>query len=439
MRPLIVAYSFPPKGGPGVQRNLKFVKYLERLGHRPSVLTVKRLAQTVEDPLLLSQVPEGTVVSRAGSLDPARIMTIVRSARHSLSRSTDAAKRAGSVSETSAAYKLHKWLQRWVLLPDAGVLWAPFAIPKGVRHVRQEGVDVIVGSCPGPSSLVIALIIGKLTSKPVVFDYRDGWRDYPYREFATPWHEKLDARLESMVIPRADHHIVFGSFLSDRLGERYSLDPSTFSVIPNGFDPEDFENLEPWQHSGHKRRIVHSGNLMGFRLDPFRTFVAGLARLPSDVQDSIVVDLVGNCHPDVQSIIAEHDLSGIFSEWGYRSHNEALQLLAAADASLILLPAHDTAAFTGKIFEYLAVGKPILGLANPVSGCGQILSSLGDGGALVDPDNPEEVTSAILSFVANGWPSLGGDGAVQYSRRTQADAFALELSKVIDDFTRNRT
>ncbi len=433
MKPLLITYSFPPKGGPGVQRNLKFVKYLHRNGDRPSVLTVKRLAQSVEDPLLLKQVPDGVPVIRAGSLDPARVLGLLNSLRGGGS-DDPVPTPASAASEDSLAYRLHKALQRWILLPDAGILWAPFAVARGVLHIRRQRIDVVVGSCPGPSALIVALTIGRLTAKPVVFDYRDGWRDYPYRSFATDWHERFDAWLEAAVIPRADGHIVFGEYLSNLLSDRYEIDDSSFTVIPNGFDPEDFERLEPWDHDDQRRRIVHSGNLMEYRVEPFRTFVEGLSRLPEEVRSGIVVDLVGNCHPDLAGIIDQYELTNMFVSWGYRSHTEALRLLLAGDASLILLPSHDTAAFTGKIFEYLAVGNPVLALANTSSGCGQIVESLGRSGAVVSPENPQEVYDALSRFDAEDWPRVEGDVAAQYDRSAQAVRFARFLSDVIDRF-----
>jgi glycosyltransferase involved in cell wall biosynthesis len=422
-------------GGPGVQRNLKFTKYLPKSGWQPVVLTAKELFFPVYDYGLLEEIPAEATIIRTETLDPTRFIYLLKQLRSKGSEFTASnALKKGQVQieESSIFYKLYRQLRRWLLIPDNGILWLPFAVWRGYRVIKEQKIDVILGSSPGPSSAIITYMLSKLTGVPYVLDFRDGWLDYPYNDYPTKVHRCLNAWLERTTVMNAAKIVTFGEFLTNRLKVRYSLSSDRFTEISNGFDPADFEGLEPYPHTDQRKHIVHSGNVMDYRLPVFRKIVEAVASLPASMRRDIVLDFVGYVHPEAQSYVASKGLSDTFRFWGYMSHKDSLKLLQSADATLIMLPPDDLAAVTGKIFEYIAVGKPIISVSARQGGCGKLVASLGDSCVVANPDDSRDIATAFEKIHSQYYKPIALISKQKYSRAYHTTIMANLLAEVAE-------
>lgn len=310
----------------------------------------------------------------------------------------------------------------------------PFAYHAGKRLLKSTDFDVVIGSCPGPSSLIIASWLAKASNAKLVYDFRDGWTDYPYRNLASSLHRKLDAILEKRYIGNADKLVTIGTYLVDLISTRYGIDAGQFRVIPNGYDADDFEGIEPLRHGSEELfRIAHTGNLAATRIEPFKTFLAALASIPATERTRLQVDLVGNIAPELDALIDHFKLRSNIHLWGYQPHAKSVSILLGADLLLILLPSYDTVAVTGKIFEYLATGLPVLSLANPLTECAKIVESLPDPSTNTSPTNVSECAIAIQSAMDTPMRKESSDGFKRFERRSQAAEYSNMLSQLIED------
>jgi glycosyltransferase involved in cell wall biosynthesis len=423
---LIVTTSYPPKGGPGVQRNLKLTKYFPHFGFKPYVLTHKEVFFPVVDYDLLSEIPREAEIIRTETLDPKRIAFIFLNKKEKSSTKGNV-----KIQENSFFYNFYRFLVKWILIPDVGILWLPFAVFSGVKLIRKEKISVIIGSCPGGSSLLISRILSKVTGVPFVCDFRDGWTDYPYHNYPTAIHRKLDAWLESMVIPKADLLIPFGSFLTEKLISRYSISKDKFVEISNGYDPADFKELKVEIIPGGRKKIIHSGNVMEYRQEAFATLVKGIIELPIPFRERIVFEFIGNVNPASIQLVDEAELRDNFIFYGYLPHKEALAKLVSADGSIILLPVGDLAAVTGKIFEYIAIDKTIISICEPESGCGKLTREINSIDTVIHPKDYKKVSRVLQEVVNQGFPQLKLGSRDKYSRKKQTERFAMALHSLL--------
>ncbi len=435
---LLVTFLFPPCGGPGVQRNLKFGKYLPNYGIDVFILTVKKVLFYTYDEKLLTELPaENTQVIRTNSLDPQRISWLLKSIfKKSSAQKADkpiksTAKK--SIDDSGWLVKVYRWLRDRFLFPDGANGWIPFALIKGWRVIRQKKIEVLVGSYPGPSNALITYILSKVTRVPYILDFRDGYLDYPYITYPSSFHKWMHARLEKLVVTNASKIVTFGPFLTNRLKDRYGLLDSTFSEISNGFDPDDFKHLEKntsLKKADEKYRVVHLGNIFLFRKDCFESLVKGFLGLDAEVKKNIVFDLIGNFYQGAKDIVANLGLEEHFIFHGYMDHKKSLAYLVNSDACLILLPENDFAAVTGKIFEYLAVEKPILLVGEPEGGCGQLISKVMDYQTIAHPSDTNAIQQLFINLNLNNWKGPSTVEKNSYSRVSQSGHLAEILKSI---------
>ncbi|MBE0433530.1 glycosyltransferase [candidate division WOR-3 bacterium] len=213
---LMITYYWPPLGGPGSLRPVKFAKYLPRFGIMPKVITRKEIAYHSYDRSLADDVP-GIDVTRTDSFDPARILY-----------------RLGMRD-----YRVKDWhgtIKRAVNLPDNKLPWAPFAYHAG----KKKDFDQIFVTAPPFSAFITGYYLAKSTGKPFIADFRDAWLEYPFmryegsiqKGFARYWEEKVVASAKCITV--VDENI------ERALTARYPQRAGKISVIPNGFDPDDF-------------------------------------------------------------------------------------------------------------------------------------------------------------------------------------------------------
>lgn len=426
-RVLFLAYLFPPTGGGGVQRSLKFVKYLSRYGWEPIVLTVKPISYYVYDPVLLEELDPSVRIERTGSLDPLRLSAIALGDR----RHASGARQQHRVFRPEGPVtKAYRRIRSWISFPDPQVGWLPFALARGLRLVRKYRPDVIYSPAAPYSSAVAARLLSRVTGIPYVIDFRDGWVDDEYQHRPTAIHRRGHEALERSIVTKASAVCVYGRWLAERLERRYPETAGRITEITNGFDWSDatghaaVPDVPPGQF-----RIVYSGSLYRHHDQVLATFFAGLRMLPRDLRRRFEVVFVGQAPDELQSPDALGELMPQLRFLGYRSHQEAVGWLQSAHASLLLLREGDVASVTGKVFELLMVQKPILTLAEPEGECVRILRAAGAASYVVPPSDAEGTRQALIRMVEDGFPPLSRDAVAPFSRELQTGVLASVLAR----------
>ncbi|MCP9747562.1 glycosyltransferase [Lacihabitans sp. CS3-21] len=427
---LMITYDFPPIGGGGIQRNLKFLKYLSRLGWRTNVLTVKERDYYVYDSTLLSELSDETVIYRADSIDPLSVSTKIRALFGKFKSNKSLKKETISVSEDAWYVGLYRTLRNWILLPDGYNGWIPFATRLGKNIVKENRPDVIFGSFPGPSNAFVTYKLAKKNRIPYVLDFRDGWTDDPYTHYPSIFHKKYHSYFERKIILGAEKIVVYADSLRKILSDRYPILNDKITVITNGFDPEDFINLVPKVRLNNKIRIVYSGAVYVDRRETYLNFIKAISSLETIYKERLEIIFVGDKLKWATDLVISEKLENIISFTGYLTHKEALEYLISADASLMFLKIGDEINLTGKIFEYIGVGLPIIACVETNGACSKLLDSINHSHGVCNPSNPIEIASKIKLFLDEGFPKLSETNIEIFSRKYHSEKLSEILNEI---------
>ena len=388
---LLITYYFPPSGGPGVQRVLKFVRYLPGMGYRPIVLTVPEDAEfPVLDPTLLAEVPPEALIERAPLVEfygAYRLLTGRRSKQLDIE----------SVSKRSAGprERLVRAIRGSLFIPDGRVGWLPGATSRGEALIRAHRPEVIFASGPPFTTHWIGKRLSERTGVPLVVDYRDPWTRAPFYPTRPAWARRLDEKLEYSCLRAASAIVTVNRTIREDLLAHYpDLDRARFHQIPNGFDPADFEGLTP--APTRKWTLVHTGSLQGARIPHgLLSALEDWMRSDPSIAESICLHFVGRLDADMLERLATPPLDRIVRFDGYRPHRESVQALLDGDLLLLLIvdDPQSRGMLTGKLFEYLGSGRPILALA-PEGEAAELIRRA-RAGHVVSSDRPVEIRAAL--------------------------------------------
>jgi len=336
---LFISYNFPPHGGPGVQRSLKFVKYLPRFGWRPLVITTTAESAQVRDPTLFDDVPADTFIARFPGF--------------SIHRLQQAAKR----------YKLDKAVvlaNILLQLPDAARWWASSARHGVLEIVRRERPDLIYSTSGPYSAHLLGRWLRRRTGLPWLADFRDPWSKnllMPY----PPGYRWLNARLERRVLATADRIACVSQPWLSELQRNLRHDADKFVVLTNGYDDADTKPLA--RRPPHDCfTIVHYGTFYrNRRPDHIVSAVRELVHNGRIPVEQLRLVFIGSNARDVVPDEPPFELVGYLPHRQLDAYREAADLLL-----LILSPTRDNIGnHSGKIFEYIAANRPILAVVPP--------------------------------------------------------------------------
>jgi hypothetical protein len=379
---LIIAYYFPPLGMGGVQRTAKFVKYLPQFGWKPYVLTVKDVEYMAKDDSLLDEIPHQAQIIRTGSFDPLRILFLAKKVVGKTREREAAANSAGKSRGFS-----------WLFFPDNKVGWIPFAVRKAISLCRRETIDLIFSSSPPPSAHLAAYLVRRATGIPWVADFRDPWIGYKLEKPPTPLHLFFKRRLEKTIVSRAGRVVMANPAILAELRSAHPL-TNTIRLIDQGYDEEDFQELVPT-----KSEIFTIGYLGTFSPDcnpePFFQVMKDLTDRNLIPKDKIrLLHVGGSMHLDAKRLATEYGLSEILETKGYLPHRQALAQMAKTSV-LLLITSDDPRVFPAKVFEYLRLGKPILGIVPEESQIAKSLQAV-NARRVVSIDDAEGIKQALL-------------------------------------------
>jgi len=429
---LFITYYFPPSGGSGVQRPLKFIKYLPEFGWKVTVLTVDPnfAAFPVLDPHLEREVGPETRVVRTRSWDPYSVY-----ARWTGKKKSEAVG-VGFLGADHASFKekTARWVRANLFIPDARVGWVRYAKKVGFSLLAEERYDAIVSTGPPHSVHLIASSLASRSSISWVADIRDAWPDMAYAEMLPTgaMARKRDLRLRDKTLRNASACIAVTDALQDTMQKAVKR---PFSVIRNGFDPADFEGLEP--RTTEYFSLVHTGSMAPARNpEPLWQLLSENGGGPKN-WEGLMLRCIGSVDGTIIESAKSAGVSSRLEIISYVPHEEALA--HTLGASLLLLPinrVNDAAGIvTGKIYEYIASGRPVLGLGDPEGEAAQILSDTGAGQMFAYED-----TAGIKNYIDRhyaawlaGSPLQGANQqrAAAFSRRTQTEQLATLLNSII--------
>jgi glycosyltransferase involved in cell wall biosynthesis len=275
----------------------------------------------------------------------------------------------------------------------------PFAVHAGTKIIRQENIDVIYVTAPIWTSLLVGYLLKRKTGKPLVVDFRDPWTINPYKKTLTKVHSRIENYLERKVLTSADYVITVSQPYRRRLIEKYPFLENKCEVIMNGFDPDDFKDLKRQPLQG-KFRILYTGSLYGLRTP--KHFLFALQKLVQEkphLKEKIEVKFIGNYGKEAPAIVDKLELNNIVQFFGYMPHEKCLDLMVNSHILLLIVASegNKTAGIvTGKLFEYLVSGRPVLALAAKEGIVANIIQSANAG--VVVSSNVEAIKDAILDF-----------------------------------------
>lgn len=392
-RLLIVTYYWPPSGGPGVQRHLKFAKYLPRFDVRPYVLTVSNPTYPIRDESLLTEVPAGLKVYRSKTVEPFRFYESLRG-RERIKPTTE-------LEGNSLGSSLAGWIRANIFIPDARAGWLPTAWRKANEVIRRENIDTVITTGPPHSVHFVGKFLQQKRGLRWLADFRDPWSRIYYNQLLprTAVAEQIDERLEKMVLAQADEVIVVSRSQAENFRKLFERG---YRVITNGFDHEDFDSLESGP-SGEERFILrHVGNI-GEGAVP-KTLLETIGR--EENRDRFLLEFTGDVHPQLPRLVTEMGLSEQVRFRDYLPHREALRLMCRSDALLLCIPDVEGIEhhIPGKLFEYLATGRPIL-LLGPSDGESAAILREEEAGITVPFGNADGMHSALQRLIGGDPPA----------------------------------
>jgi glycosyltransferase involved in cell wall biosynthesis len=404
-RVLVLAYFFPPLAGGGVQRTLKHVRYLPYEGFEPIVVTTRLGWSPTRDPTLAAEVPGGTLVIRAREFP----LQVMKWGLHGLLR------RANIPTDATA----------YIGWPDEMAGWVPGATWQTLRAIRRYRPDVLYSTSSPVSAHLVALIASRATAIPWVADFRDAWTQNPQGERVGRAIHGLSARLERAVVAQARYLTVV-----DESVELLGIDQQDprFVVIRNGVDPEDLPPATSYTPAA-RFRISYVGALYGERnaAPVFKALRALVARGVVD-EAKLEVRLVGHLAPETDLNFERLPVCQV----GYVDHGTAISEMAAADVLLFYAPAINRGS-SGKIYEYLVSGRPILCVAGRDNFASRLVEELG-AGRCAEPDNQSAIEDAIERLYRRwneGELTISPAVRAEALRRFSRPALARELASVL--------
>jgi glycosyltransferase involved in cell wall biosynthesis len=371
-RVLFLAYLFPPIANSGTQRPLKFAKYLRDYGWQPTVLTAASFNGHPTDPSLLADIPAGVDVVRVPMISDQ-----IGAAATALLGGTSLGRRIGE--------GLRWRMQRRFRTPDIYACWRPNAMRAAMRVFRNTGFDAIYATGYPWTSLLVGRDVAKATARPFIADFRDLWvGETLFREDHLPREQEM--AFERSIIDTARHVVTVSTGMTRWLTAAYpEMGEQKFVTIHNGFDPADIDVPAAEVRPDRPFRIVYTGVWKeGYNPSELYDSIDWIRRSRPHLLDNVEVVAAGFTPGHAE----RRGLTKYIKEVGFVPHNEAVALMRSADIQFLSYVDPDRQwAVPAKLYEYLAIGAPVLALTQLGKETAQIVAKVG-GGVAVSPNDP---------------------------------------------------
>ena len=389
-RILIITYYWPPAGGPGVQRWLKFVKYLPDFGYEPHVYIPENPTYPIVDEKLINEVSEKAIIIKAKIKEPYRWASFLsKKNTKKISSGIIPSKKKQSLIE-----KVMLWIRGNFFIPDARVLWVKPSVTFLKEYLEQHQIDTIITSGPPHSLHLIGWQLKKEMNVNWIADFRDPWTTIGYHKelMLNENSEKKHKELEKNVLQSADKIIVTSPTTKKEFA---TLTSKPIEVITNGYDVEKVsKTLLDEQFT-----IAHIGSFLSDR-NPIILWKAlkELAKEDKEFAADFRLKLIGKVSQDILDAIDEYKLTKFVDNLGYLSHDEAV--LHQRKSQLLLLIEIDSeetrCIIPGKLFEYMVSDRPIVAIGPKASDFETILKETNTG-QFFTYDEKTKLKEAILA------------------------------------------
>jgi glycosyltransferase involved in cell wall biosynthesis len=428
---LLVAFDFPPRRTSGIYRPAGLIKYLVRLGWKPTVLTIRAGNAELQDPVLLERVPPQVNVVRTRWLN---LMAWEDS-------TAAAVRRAGALSpqvNTSQRPNLDRYL-RWLAdfvrsclyFPDQTIGWVPFGLAKAIRLAHRHRFDAIYTTSPPRSSLLIGLFLKLMFRTPWVAEFRDPWYppDRPVRRLAEKWLLRLiGLKADAVVVVTSGHAQEFSSL---------EVPAKKIHVVPNGFDEEDFNSFRNAAGNGFLApgytNLTHLGTVYPNCSGKFFEALKELVHECPAMAQRIRVNIIGYPDEVVQRYTSDEVLQPLLRMHGFIDHNRSIEVMRSSDCLLLFWAKPDFArlAVAGKTYEYLRAGPPILAVT--YDGPMKTLIETGRAGWVVHPEDTAGMKRILRSVVMDGHSSQPIDPAkTKFVTQFRYDQLAGQMAAIFE-------
>jgi len=414
---LIIAFYFPPLGGGGVQRPLKFVKYLREFGWEPVVLTIKPFRLNyARDHSLLKEIPKDIKIYKAPYFNISRFPLM---------------------GGTTGKY-LYKPFEKRYLLPDKEIVWNRFAISKAMEIIKEENIDVIFTTMPPNSINLIGEKLKRLTNLPWVCDIRDEWTSDQKRKkhFDSMNRERVqkEKEMELRSLGFADKLTIISDLAKNRISNFNNIPLNKINIISNGYDSKDFQNYTyQYPSKGGKLKIVHPGNLSTREFDSFLIALKNLEQ--TKIIDPNKIEIVFITSSGKKRITKINN-SSIIKFLPYQDHKKLLTDLSNYHLLLLNIGKNEQTIVTGKIFEYLYARRIIFAII-PKDGVAANIIRECNAGIISSSENIPEIEKNLLD-VYRLWENnklnyAGVDENIkQYDRRFLTEKLADTFNSLME-------
>lgn len=421
---LIITYYWPPAGGPGVQRWLKFVKYLPDFGIQPIVYIPENPTYPIVDKNLVKEVSDKAIILKHRIFEPYQLASFLskNKTKNMNSGIIPNKKKQGFIDKTLL------WIRGNLFIPDARVFWVKPSVAFLEKYILENNIDTIVTSGPPHSLHLIGLELKQKLNLKWLADFRDPWTTIGYHKSLrlSNYAAKKHKYLEHQVLNTADTIIVTSKTTKT---EFQALTSKPICVITNGYDYEEVEK----QALDTKFSLAHIGSLLSKR-NPLLLWES-LSELLEEIpgfKAHLEIKLIGAVSQEVLETISQFGLQIYINNLGYLSHSEAIAQQRKSQVLLLIeINSEDTKSIIpGKLFEYLVSNRPIIAIGPEDSDFAEIITNTNTG-VFFTYDEKLKLKSVILNFYKqylDGKLQVNGLGLQQYSRRN----LTKELVNLID-------
>lgn len=420
---LIVTYYFPPAGGPGVQRWLKFVKYLPDFDIHPVIYIPENPTYPLVDEQLLKEIPANCTIIKKKIIEPYAWAS-------AFSKKDTKKISAGIIpnqKKQSFVQRMMLWIRGNLFIPDARVLWVKPSVKFLLQYIQENKIDTVITTGPPHSLHLIGLELKRKLHIKWIADFRDPWTTIGYHKALklTKKSAQKHKMLESEVMNTADMLIV----TSPTTKKEFELITNKpIHVITNGYDVENIGKI----NLDEKFSLAHIGSFLSDRNPSILWEVLSeLVKESTNFASDFQLKLIGATSQEVLQSIEANNLEGYVANLGYVSHKEAVEQQRKSQVLLLIeIDSEDTKSIIpGKVFEYIVSGRPIISIGPEGSDFAEIITKTNTG-VFLKYSEKDRLKATLLEYYnlykVNQLKS-NGVGLQYYSRKNLTE----QLSKLI--------
>ena len=417
---LIITYYFPPAGGPGVQRWLKFVKYLPDFGIQPVVYVPENPTYPITDQELVKDISDKAIIIKRKIFEPYGLASVFsKNKTKTISSGIIASERKQTPMD-----KFLLWIRGNLFIPDARIFWVRPSVRFLKKYIKKHGIDTIVTSGPPHSMHLIGLHLKEKLPVTWIADFRDPWTTIGYHKALklSAYAENEHQNLEHQVLNAADKIIVTSN--NTKL-EFEGITDKPITVITNGYDMVEQSEIHP----DRKFSVAHIGSFLSGR-NPVILWqtISELVKENTEFAKYFELKLIGTVSTEILEMIHAYNLDDYLNLIGYVSHTEALEHQKKSQVLLLVeINSFDTISIIpGKLFEYMVSGRPIIAIGPRGSDFAEIINDTNTG-VFFDYDEKDNLKKVFLDYFdkfSEGNLKTYPVGLDQYSRKSLTQKLA---------------